>query len=159
MYTTKNLQDEIVKRISANSVRKVKFSDCTMIQKIETLSNLCGKTIEEDATYKVTDTIKRDDYKSENDFLTAIAKVSTFADAMKVSANKENAFNYTTEKKGKNLSQKQQISVLSNFCKDADIKVDTTEFEVEILGGENFVAMLNYVRGLSEDDFNALIKK
>ena len=159
MYTTKNLQDEIVKRISANSVRKVKFSDCTMVQKIETLSNLCGKSIEDEKTYKVTDSIKRDDYKSENDFLTAIAKVSTFADAMKVSSNKENAFNYTTEKKGKNLSQKQQIAVLSDFCKDANIKVDTTEFEVEILGGENFVAMLNYVRSLSDEEFTKLIAK
>ena len=151
MYTINTIKAEITKRISMENSREIDFSNATMEQKIATLKSLGGK-IEDEKTYKVSRNFEMAENESKEQFAEKIKAVASIADIMAVMNGTKKAVSVTTEVKGKNLSQKQMISVLSE-----QVKTDGQKVKVDILGGSNFVSLLKYVREMNEEEFTKLI--
>lgn len=127
------------------------YSTLTYQEKIQTLQDLGGK-IEDGKTYKVTASLGESDCKNRAEFLDKVAKIGGFSAALKLNNDNGKKYDYTTEKTGARMGLKEKIAVL-----ESEIKPTAGKIEVPILGGENFRAMCDYIRGLSAEDYAKIV--
>ena len=140
---------------SAPEFRELDFSALNMEQKLSALADM-GLRVDADAVYPVTREIRRDKFETEPEFIQAVAKFAPEKlgpDFWPIKADA--AVSVTAKIKGKDLSQRDQISVLSR-----EMKTDAGKIRIpNKFAGANFVAWCNWLRGLTEEEFAALQNK
>lgn len=127
------------------------YSTLTNQEKIQTLQDLGGK-IEPQKEYSFSAVLNESDCKNREQFLDKVANIGKYSAAKKVDEENSKQYVYTIKKVGSELGLKERIAVL-----EKEMKPTAGKIEVPILGGENFKAMCDYIRGLSAEEYSKIV--
>jgi diacylglycerol kinase family enzyme len=145
----------ISNQVKKESTKEVNFASLTKIEKIaylETLVNTAGAKKTFKKSVKVANLSK--DKKFE-----LIAMFAGLGNLEAVAAIANDDKDFETEMDVVISYDKMSDSQKLDFLRCENPVEDDTKVKVEIFGGENIVEVLKAVRGLSDEDFNALITK
>lgn len=145
----------IASQVKKESTKEVNFASLTKVEKIAYLETLVN-TENVKKTFKKS--VKVANLSKDKKF-ELIAMFAGMGNLEAVAAIANDNKDFETEIDVVMAYEKMSDSQRLDFLKCENPVEDDTKVKIEVFGGENVVEVLKAVRGLSDEDFNALIAK
>lgn len=142
-------------QIKKESTKEVNFASLTKVEKIAYLETLVNT---ENAKKTFKKSVKVANLSKDKKF-ELIAMFAGMGNLEAVAAIANDNKDFETEIDVVITYDKMSDSQRLDFLRCENPVEDDTKVNIEVFGGENVVEVLKAVRGLSDDDFNALIAK